>query len=526
MSLSIRPFNYNEKEKRYGDVEDYVTSSLSDMMKQIVVEMMRDGSEWSLLYLLDGTTDFKGDFHFTGKRCVYDCPNKLIKWTLTQLIAHLENENLNGEEIPRFEVSFAIDSTRCQKGQVKLLYSYLAFLCQSKEDGFSEVVDLGSGVGAGGMNHLCALELAPVKKVYAYDPLATNEVLNVSDVEFECHRESVGVNFDTRGLPAYCDIYFNGEWSAIQDTVKSPLVMKKILNRGAGGNIYQPFHTEMRKMPGFNQMKCMMGCPQYAGFECSCWNCWLWNALIFRYKLSSGEIVGKLTKMGERPDSSVPGVKAMVTTIGVGKSVGAVVDASLAPTRFGKHYSHRVVIPEELELERVLENLIGAYGVMFNLTRRTMRHPSLNVLGGVPIFDDSVKYPVEWCVVISKSSLDDAVHSEKVSGRYVNVIYDEHAIMHVPRSLFTTLTVCRQRNVERRGPFAIYDFKFGNVGQLVVSDGIYDSASVIGVSRFTSTIYHAPDKDRVSHFLSCFDGLSQNESGDDDSYRIREERED
>lgn len=473
---------YDAKNSRMVRAEMFVKGNIEDdFFGNMIIDIMREGSEWSLLYLLDGQSEFHGDFHYQGTKRFFDCENKKIDWMLRNLALLIHDQNLFGKfSIPPYEKFFEITACKSNYGQIKLLYSLVAFLCQAKEEGFSEVYDLGSGVGLGGMNHAVALDLAPVARVIAYDQEAVNDVVMVGKTEVESHRSSVPVNFDCCGKPAYCDIYFNGDWEAIQNSVKSPLVMKKKIDGCVGGNIFQPYHTEMRAMRGFGQLNALMGAPMYEGFECACWPCRLWNALIFRYQLNSCVLAGNLLKMGKRPDSSVPGAKAILGAVQLDKNYGRVNVLVHDPVRISHRHIDPVVVVEKLEVERALVVIARNVGSMCNMTGRVMRDPILNVFGGIPIFEDEVSYPCRSFVCITGGAPDghpDIV--ERVGDEFVAYYDSGIGGQHVPleclrdppkKSLLRPLFV-------RKG-FAFYSAVMDGLS-FVLSEGFYIKQPVL-----------------------------------------------
>jgi hypothetical protein len=294
--------------------EYYSGKTLLDVKNLILSE-----TPWSILSVLYTPNSF----HLGFKNGAFKCQNGHIKWHLARVTWAIIRSSLTlptDAEVPPFFVMYDLDSTRDQIcGQGKLYFTLTLFISECIKKGYLKAYEVGSGPDIGGAHHSEVAKLVPKPFILNMnDPLAKEKTLQVGNVTMNITGActSLSATFDA---PVYSDVYDDHGWDELQNSLKAPFVMKKRVFDSYGskrGVILQPFHREVRELPGFKHLVPILeSVSSNSRCFCSCRDCVLLKSLCSVCKLDEATVLMSLISLGYKPHVYVPGFNSILHRI-------------------------------------------------------------------------------------------------------------------------------------------------------------------------------------------------------------------
>jgi len=244
------------------------------------------GSPVTLLSIFIGNDGHVGDFD----KFNYFCENDLIYYHLEAIGNALEDGKQLGKAHYRiqFRKRFELKpGVLIPGGQAKLFFSLTYCCLKALQEGHSEVAEYGAGPDTGGKNHQAVCEVLTNSQkwisIKMYDPIHLEGKEILGSCMLQHIKGAIGMNEES-GIPVFSDIYDEGKYLEIEDSIRAPFVMKKRVNAYNAYSpdvVLQPYHAEKRLLKGNKQL--LNFCR--ATPNCSCYNCLKYAALACEFSI-------------------------------------------------------------------------------------------------------------------------------------------------------------------------------------------------------------------------------------------------
>jgi hypothetical protein len=271
--------------------------------REKVYELYLKGSPFSLLRILCMVDVFATAFSYR----TFECPNDEIWWHLDAVGKALERGSLDLVYCEKFLAPFSYKPGKFgNSGQPKLFFTLLTACLNAIKLGYDSIVEAGCGDGFGGHNHRAVANVLthhyPDLKftIKGFDPYAIIGQDVYGGVTIV--RRSIAVNYeDTFDVPVVADIFDGHRWNDVQTSIKAPHVIKKQIIGSNMDGICQPYHTELRVVPGNKQLAFLCKKIVSHRFFDHCGDCRKWIALAIEYHLDLDFIASQLIILGYTP---------------------------------------------------------------------------------------------------------------------------------------------------------------------------------------------------------------------------------
>jgi len=192
-----------------------------------------------------------------------------------------------------------------------LFFSLLLFASECLAKGINRGIEVGSGTGYGGLNHVEVGKTLNEKfTLTMYDPMASAGKVISDNLHMVIFQEAVTIS-QIFPDPVFSDIFENHNWDMVQRSFVAPFVMYKRIYRGKQrrvGMIIQPFHTEVRELRGYAMFHdLVIAMLRESRFFCRCRDCALFKFLAQKYAIDEARIFYSLVRLGYQPHVYVQG---------------------------------------------------------------------------------------------------------------------------------------------------------------------------------------------------------------------------